>query len=511
MKSQSILGASVTLMGLTTVARLSGYLRDSLIAFRFGASEVTDAFLLAYSVPNLLVGVISGALNSVIVPSIVSERHAGQEDRAWEIIYTALAWMILLTVAMVLVIGALAVPLMHAIAPGFTRGQQLLAAHIVQVLLGFVFFSVVAYFLGSVLNSENRFVYAGLAPILASGAAIVTLLALAHPSILLVAWALLAGSIMQVLLQLVPLLPEMFRHRVRIDLRDPVVRQMGRLSFPILVSSGSQSANVIVDRLFGSLLAAGSITALGFSQRVVEVPNAVFGSAVGTVIYPQISAAKQAGDMRELARLLGRGIRLVTVTTVPVAAILLTLAHPIIDVLFRHGAFSQADAELTALCLQGFALTVIPASINVVLMRVYFTLGKTLYVGSLGTASLLLNAVGDDVLMRVMGAPGIAVATAIVQGAYLIFLTGGLRRILPTFHFVNHAKRLAPILLAGGIGAGATLLVASRIGTGDLTGALVATIAGTLALVAVGEGAALALHIPEALRVLRRLRTPRRA
>lgn len=505
LKRAGILTASMGLMAFTMTARLVGYLRDSLVADRFGASAVTDAFLLAYSVPNFLVGIISGALNSVIVPSVVAERDAGNDDRAWEIIYTSLMWMVLVALLLVVVIGTFAVPIMHVLAPGFSKGQDLLAAHIVQILMGFVFFSVVAYFLGSVLNSEHRFVYAGVAPILASGAAVVVLIAFAHPSIVLVAWALLAGSVMQVLLQLFPLLPEAVRHPFTVHWKDPVVAAMGKRSLPILVSSGSQSGNVIVDRLFGSLLAEGSITSLAFSQRVIQVPNAVFGSAVATVLYPRFAEAERVGARGELARLLGRGIRLTAIMTIPVSAVLITLAHPVVDVLFRHGAFTQADAYTTALCMQGFALTILPTSTNFVLTRAYYTLRRTFYVGASGTATLGLNALADYLLMQVMGAPGIALATALVQGSYMAVLISGLNRELPTFRFTDHLRRLTPLGVAAAIGSLAAILITGPISTVHFGGAILAVAVGTAVLGLVGEAAALVLRVPEAGRVLRRL------
>lgn len=499
--------ASIALMALTAFSRLLGYFRDTMIAYRFGASTATDAFLVAYTVPAFIVSIIGGALNSVLVPRVVAHRTQGNEARAWAIIYAALFWLVVASLVFCIGFSIVAVPLMDALAPGFPTPEKLLAASLVQVLMAYVFFSIIGFFLGAVLNAHHRFVYAAIAPSLASLAAVVALLVDAHPAIELVAWALLVGAILQVLLQAFPLLPEALRHRRRPPVRDPEMKRMGRLSGPVFLSSAVSSANIITDRLFASLLPTGSVTALAFSLRVIQVPIGVFGLAVSTVLYPRFAEALAAGDRPEFTRLLERGIRLVVLLTFPLTAALLALSGPLIDVLFRHGAFTQAASSLTALCLDGFAISLIPSSLLLLLTRAYFTFEATSFVGIVSTFTLVLNAVADYVGAKYLAAPGIAIATVLVTGAFMVVLVAGLKRHLPDFTPAGVARSALPVAVASALGGVAAALIARGVRSVTFPGAILSGGVGLIACFAVASLVALAINVPEARLVWRRLVT----
>jgi len=499
--------ASIALMALTAFSRILGYFRDTMIAYRFGASTATDAFLVAYTVPAFIVSIIGGALNSVLVPRVVAHRTQGNDAKAWAIIYAALFWLVVASLVFCVGFSIVAVPLLDVLAPGFPTPEKLLAASLVQVLMAYVFFSIIGFFLGAVLNAHHRFVYAAIAPSLASLAAVVALFVDAHPAIELVAWALLVGAILQVLLQAFPLLPEALSHRSRPPVRDPEMRRMGRLSGPVFLSSAVSSANIITDRLFASLLPTGSITALAFSLRVIQVPIGVFGLAVSTVLYPRFAEALAADDRPEFTRLLERGIRLVVLLTFPLTAALLALSGPFIDVLFRHGAFTQAASSLTALCLDGFAVSLIPSSLLLLLTRAYFTFEATSYVGIVSTFTLVLNAVADYVGAKYFAAPGIAMATVLVTGAFMVVLIAGLRRHLPDFTPAGIARSALPVAAASALGGVAATLIAGVVRSVTFSGALLAGGMGLVACFAVAALVALAMNVPEARLVWRRLQS----
>ncbi|MHB1505770.1 MAG: murein biosynthesis integral membrane protein MurJ, partial [Sulfobacillus sp.] len=374
----------------------------------------------------------------------------------------------------------------------------------------YVFFSSLAYLFGAVLNAHHRFVYAALAPSLLSGAAVAVMVFMAHPPIHLVALALLIGSVLQLLLQLLPLLRSALRYLAWPRLGDPAVRHMVRLSVPTFASNSVGSGNVMIDRIFGSTLATGSIAALAFADRVVQVPFGVFGAAVSTALFPRFAEALESKQPGRLVRAFSGGVRLIVLITFPVAALMLFLAPPLIDVLFRHGAFSQQAANLTALCLRAYALALIPYSLNMVMMRVYYSLEKTAELALLGVGMLALNAIGDAILVRLMGAPGIALATVIVEGSFSWLLISRLRPRLPGLDLKALIRAAAPVALAALLAGALAALVSGLFPVASTLQAAVATAAGVVVLVLLFYGFCRGLRVPEARRLkdLRRLLIP---
>lgn len=415
-------------MLITVLARLMGFLRDTLIAYRFGASHVTDAYVIAYMVPTFLNAVIAGSLNSVVVPRVTEARTVQGEEASWGLVSSTYVWVFLSSLAVSSLLAASAPLVVQVLAPGFGRQEHRLTAELARILVWTVLFSNLGYLSGSILNAYRRFAFAAVAPMMVSGTAVLSLAFLPHPNIETLAWAIFCGAALQFLLETLPVARMAFRHRLRARLREPELGRMGKLSFPILISSSVSQANVIVDRIFGSALSSGSITALSFADRVVQVPLGVFGQALSTAIFPELSEAWARTDDLRFRRLLTNGLLAVFLITIPITGVLLVFALPVIALLFHHGAFSLAATRLTAGCLAMYALALIPYSANVVIQRAYFVLEETFFIGISSLLMLLLNALLDWAFVGPLGAPGLALSTSVVQWTFMVLLIVQLRR-----------------------------------------------------------------------------------
>ncbi len=506
------LQASFLLMGLTLLSRLMGYFRDTMIALRFGASATTDAYLIAFTLPSYLVGIISGAINAVLLPQVARRLSADDQVGAWRLVAGAVGWVSLSTAVLIAVLELGAPVVLHLLAPGFRPAELALAVSLARILLLYVFFSSLAYLFGAVLNAHHRFVYAALAPSLLSGAAVAVMVFMANPPIHLVALALLAGSVLQLLMQVLPLVRSGLSYLAWPRLSDPGVRHMVRLSVPTFASNSVGSGNVMIDRIFGSTLATGSIAALAFADRVVQVPFGVFGAAVSTALFPRFAEALESKQPGRLVRAFSGGVRLIVLITFPVAALMLFLAPPLIDVLFRHGAFTQQAADLTALCLRAYALALIPYSLNMVMMRVYYSLEKTAELAVLGVGMLALNAIGDAILVRVMGAPGIALATVLVEGSFSWLLISRLRPHLPGLDLRSLVRASAPVALSAVLAGAVASVVSGLLPVASTLQAAGATLAGVVVLACLFYGFCRGLRVPEARRLgeLRALLAPQK-
>ncbi len=364
MTKPKLLRSTLTFGGMTLLSRIAGFARDVLQAALFGAGAATDAFTIAYRVPNYLRRIFAeGSFAMAFVP-VFSELRQRGDDKALKDFLDHVAGALCGVVLVVTALGMLAAPLIVSlIAPGALAdpAKFALTSEMLRIVFPYLFFIALTALAGGVLNSLQRFALPAVTPVLHNLAVIAAMLLLTgHLDVPAksLAWGVFAAGIAQFAL----LWPSLARHgllpRLRFDLRHPEVRRVGKLMLPTLFSSSVAQINLIVGTIFASLLATGSQTWLWYSDRLVEFPLGLFGVAIGTVILPHLSRRFADTDVGGYSRGLDWGLRLVLLVGLPAALGLLILAEPLVLTVFARGEFDLEDARMTALALMAMSLGV---------------------------------------------------------------------------------------------------------------------------------------------------------
>lgn len=429
-KRMGYMRSSGLLIGTTLAARLMGFLRDVVIADKFGAVGTTDAYFVANLLPNFLNGVLQGALSSVVVPSVSADFAGGDAKRAYRLLFglsALLGWAIL---ALVLLVSFATYPLVHIMAPGLHPGEVLVAVHLTRILVWTVAFGAYAYLGAAALQAQERFVYMSLGPICMSGSATLVLLAVHHPPIVLLAIGLLIGNALQFLLQVLPHLKWrlQFPRWSEIAPRGAEVKTLTRRAWPALISSSVGQVNAIVDRFFGSFLPVGSITEVTFANRIVQVPLGVFGYAVSNASYPEMARAYTEGRVDHVNGLMLRDMRMILLLSVPLTGLFVALAGPIVSAVYRHGHLDTAMANVIVFTFLYYTGSLIPFSVRTVVNRGFFLTGKTRILAQISVVFVILNAAGDAIFSKLIGAPGLALGTTIDQWISIVITIYYLRR-----------------------------------------------------------------------------------
>ncbi|WP_311221405.1 MULTISPECIES: murein biosynthesis integral membrane protein MurJ [unclassified Acidovorax] len=367
----SLLKAASTVSLLTLASRVTGLARDLLMASMFGANALTDAFNVAFRIPNLFRRLFAeGAFSQAFVPVLAGHKARHGEEATRQLIAhvaTVLFWALLLTC----VLGVIGAPLLvWALASGLrqTGGGYDAAVLMTRWMFPYIgFMSLVALSAG-VLNTWKRFAIPAITPVLLNVCMIVAawlgapqLAARGIEPIYAMAGGVMVGGVLQLALQLpalhrLRLLPRiaMTWGGVRLALADPAVRQILRLMAPALLGVGVAQISLMINTQIASYLAPGSVTWLFYADRLMEFPTALLGVALGVVLTPQLAAAKAAGDADRYSSMLDWGLRIVVLLAVPSGVALLTFAEPLVATLFHHGALQDRDVGQIALALAGY-------------------------------------------------------------------------------------------------------------------------------------------------------------
>ncbi|MHB8984269.1 MAG: murein biosynthesis integral membrane protein MurJ [Carboxydocellales bacterium] len=404
----------------TMASKAMGFLRETVIAAVFGASRLTDAYLVAATLPGMLFSGFQNALQTTVVPVFNEVLTKGGKKEAFAMVNSLINLVLLISLAF-MAVGMLAVPWVVAIlAPGFEPEIQGLAVKLARIMFPLIIFWVLTGIMSGILNSFDEFTIPALIGVPYNLIIIVAVFTLgSYFGIYGLAW----GTLLAVAGQLVFLLPSFYRigprFRCALDFRNPGVVKIVRLSVPVLLSAVLTQVMVLVDRVLGSGLEAGSIAALSFADRINALALGLFAVSIATVMYPALAKDIAAGELEEFKGKVSTGITVVSYIILPVAVALLGLAEPIIQVIYQRGAFGTRATELTTTALRYYALGTLAVAIRIYLEKVYYSLKDSLTPMLLGSFSLILNIVLSLVLVRYLALGGLALGVSLAQTVYV--------------------------------------------------------------------------------------------
>lgn len=407
----------------TLASRVVGFVRDMVVALVFGAGPVTDAFFVAFRIPNVLRRLLAeGALSTAVVPVFTEYSATRPHDEFVRMLRAVLAGALLILTGTTL-LGIVAAPwIVRIIAPGFTAdpAQAALATLLTRVMFPFLLLIGLSALAMGALHAHGRFFAAALGPAVLNVGMITGVLVLAgrlEPPILGLAIGLLAGGVGQLLVQV----PSLRRHRLLVgpsaELGHPAVRRVTRLLGPAVFGLAAVQVMLFVNTMLASLLPPGSVSFLTYADRVMELPLGVFGIALASASLPAMTRQAATGDARGVADTLSFALRLALYIAVPATVGLIMLRAPIIRVLFERGQFGPAATVATAQALAWYAAGLVGFCAARIAAQVFYAVGAPGTAVLLGFVSVAANIVAALLLMGPLAHGGLALASSI--GAFV--------------------------------------------------------------------------------------------
>ena len=446
LKPVSLLKSASTVSLLTLLSRITGLVRELLMAATFGASAMTDAFNVAFRIPNLFRRLFAeGAFSQAFVPVLAASK-AQHGDEATHQLIGHVATLLTAVLLLTCVLGVLAAPvLVWVMASGLQQNPQGYdaAVYMTRFMFPYIGFMSLVALASGVLNTWKRFAVPAATPVLLNLAMIAAAWLLAPwfktqgiEPIYAMAVGVVIGGMLQLGVQIpalkrLDLFPHLALHRagLRAALADPGTRRIGTLMLPALLGVGVAQISLLINTQIASHLATGSVSWLTYADRLMEFPTAMLGVALGVVLMPQLAAARAAGDAARYSAYLDWGLRIVVLLAVPSALGLLLYAKPIVAVLYHNGAFTAADVAQTTTALMGYAAGLVGLVAIKVLAPGYYANQDVKTPVRIAVGILVLTQLMNLVLVPLFQVAGLSLSiglAAMLNAALL--LTGLLRR-----------------------------------------------------------------------------------
>lgn len=349
----NLLKALAAVSSMTLLSRILGFVRDAVIARAFGAGALTDAFFVAFKIPNLLRRLFAeGAFSQAFVPVLAQYKNQRGMEQTKALV-DHVSTLLFLALVVVTALGMLAAPVVvYVTAPGFATDpdKQALTIDLLRIVFPYILFISLTSLAGGVLNTFSRFTVPAFTPVLLNVCFVVFGLFLApyfSPPVEALAWAVFCGGVAQLAFQLPFLARIGMLPRFRLDLRDEGVWRILKLMGPAAFGVSIAQISLLINVAFASFLVSGSVSWLYYADRLMEFPSGMLGAALGTILLPSLAKHHAEAASVEYARLLDWGLRLTFLLALPAAAALALLAVPLVATLFMHGAFESSDVLMT--------------------------------------------------------------------------------------------------------------------------------------------------------------------
>lgn len=428
---RSVLRAVLSVGIAGIIVKLVAACKEMGVASVFGRSDAMDAFFVAALVPNLLVNLISESMNQALVPTLIRVREQEGRERAQQLVSSAMFGVSLLLGAASVAAALLAHGFFPLIASHFPPAKLQFAIHLFYGLLPIVLMTGIATNCTAVLNTLDRFALPALAPAIISISVLCgALLFGGRFGIWTVVYATVAGSLLHVVIVGAMMEARGYRFQLRWHGMTEATRQVIGQYGPMLLSGVVASSGLLVDQSMAAMLPSGSVSTLAYANRLVAVVLSLSAGAVSTAIVPHFSRLIAHRDWRGCRQTLRTWARLSALGSIPIAALLIAGAHPLIRAAYQHGHFGARDTTVVAPVLAMYAIQIPFFVVSRVYYRFVVAMRRTDLILFCGILNLGLDIVLNLVLMRWMGVAGIALATSLWTVSTLFYCWFWSRKLL---------------------------------------------------------------------------------
>ncbi|MGQ9695992.1 MAG: murein biosynthesis integral membrane protein MurJ [Thermodesulfobacteriota bacterium] len=436
LKRQTVTQAALLIAVISFISKFFGFFREVLVAKYFGATALTDAFLVALIIPGSILGLFAAGFSTLVIPFYLKKKSQNPES-ARQFVNSALTVWGTLFAGLSLLILLFTPALVRIVAYGFKGERFELAVTLTRFLIIVGLFNVLSGIFTGLFQAEKQFFFPIFTTFLGNVVLVASLFFL-HHYLGLHSWTLgqiLSSSIAFFPMFLVLYWRYKFFHNLsyrQLDWQE--IQRFGLLLLPLVVSGGLSMLNQIVDKTIASGLDPGSIAALNFGQRVWGVPISLLATPIATAVFPYFSELALNGSARKdyearLQKTLGISFYIM----IPSSFLLFFLSEPVVRLLFERGAFNPQATALTAFIVRMYALGLFGHAVSPILSRVFYSFKNTLTPVLISALCVGLNIILNIILSRILGAGGIALATSVVMATNVLLFGYFLRKYLTAF------------------------------------------------------------------------------
>ena len=426
------------IMLFTLISKFLGFLREVLIASKFGSGAETDAYFIALTASYVIMTVIGESINTTLIPifSDIEFKHGRKTQN--EYVSNLITIVFILTCVFAIAGYTLAPYIVKFLAKGFIGEQYHLTITLARIGFPMMIFIALTNIFTSYLQYNGDFTIPSFSGIPFNFIYIIFLLLFAATFGIR---GLMIATIFATFVQLMIHIPFIkkydFKYKLKLDIKDIYIKQTLFLMAPVIIGSISTQLNLIIDRTLASELAIGSISALNYANKLNTLVFGVFIISITTVLFPLLSKESTKNDLSDFKKIINYGINTIIFITVPVTVGLIVLAFPVVRLFFQRGAFDGTATTMTALSLIYYSIGLLGMGIRDILNKVYYSIKDTRTPMINGIIAVVINVILNLMLIKYMAHSGLALATSIAVITSAILLLIGLRKKIGDFGLSN--------------------------------------------------------------------------
>lgn len=480
--------AAVGLMIATLIAKVLGFARELTLASVYGASGISDAFLVAMNIPAVIFLAIGTSLDTAFIPLYHDIRQNEGKEASNKFTNNVLNAVILICLGFS-VIGLIFTPqVVKLFAVGFKGDVFNQAVYFTRVMMIGLAFLGMSYIMTAYLQVKENFVIPGLMSVPNNIIVIISIILSATINIHLLPWGALLGLLLQFLFQYPFAKKKGFKYKLFVDFNDKYLRRLLWLVIPVLIGVAVNQISTIVDRTIASTLAEGSISALNYANKLNQFVMGMFIVSISSVIYPMLSKLTTQNNKEEFYKSIKTSVNTVILLVIPISSGAMILANPIVKMLFERGEFDTRATQMTAIALVFYSIGMIGFGLRDILGKVFYSLQDTRTPMKNAIIAIVLNIVLNLLFVNFtnMGIAGLAFATSISAIVTIILLFISLRKKIGQFGGKSILVVLIKSIISAAVMSIVTLFAYNLLGGALPAGKLYETIS---LVVSVGCGA----------------------
>lgn len=450
---------AIILMFITILSKIFGFTREIALSYFYGASNMSDAFLISLTIPSVIFSFIGTGISTGYIPmySKIEQKYGEKEGNRYT---NNLVNILLILCTAMIIFGLLFTDkIVKIFASGFTGETLALAVQFTRISLVGIYFTALISVFSAFLRIKGNYAIPALVGFPMNFFIIIAIFLSSKTNILVLS----IGSVIATASQLALLIPFVhkkgYRYGAVLDVKDKYIKKMVCIALPIILGVSANQINVLVDRTLASIIAVGGISALNYASRLNGFVQGMFVTTVSSVMYPMISKMAAQNNMNGLKKSVSEAINIISLLVIPATVGAMVFAEPIVKLLFGRGAFDPQAISMTSDALFYYSIGMIGFGLREVLSNAFYSLQDTKTPMVNGAIAMGMNIILNIILSKFLGIGGLALATSISA----IFCTGllfiSLRKKIGAFGMKEITISFIKILLASlGMGIIANLM-----------------------------------------------------
>lgn len=419
--------ATLGLMIATMIAKVIGFVREIVLAYVYGTSMYSDAYLVAMNIPLVIFAVIGGTLGTVFIPMYFEVSNTLGEKKAIEFTNNTFNLVMLQCILLAILGLIFTEKLVEFFAIGFKGEVLKVTIDFTRIIIVGIVFIGLSYIMNAYLQIKNKFVISGLMSIPKNIIIVLSIILSSKFNPYIIIWGTLIGTIVEFLFLFIMATKNEYRYKVYMNINDKYIKKAVWLMGPVLIGISVNQINTMIDRTLASTLVEGSISALNYANKLNGFVMALFIASIAAVIYPILSKLSNENNKDKFVNYIVQSVNSVILLVIPISVGAIVLANPIVKILFQRGEFDSRATGMTAIALVMYSIGMIGFGLRDILGKVFYSLHDTKTPMVNGIIAMVTNIILNIILVKYLKLAGLALATSISAIICIILLFRSLK------------------------------------------------------------------------------------